>query len=218
MKRFTTLEGVAAPLMLANVDTDVIIRIERLTAEDQLQLGRYAFESLRYGLDGAENPDFVLNQPGFRAASILLAGPNFGCGSSREGAVTAIEQLGIRCVIAASFGDIFFSNCIQNGLLPIRLAEADIVTLARCATQGTRLTVDLVEQIVSAGGEVYPFEIDVHHRESLLEGLDDIGLTLKQMHAIRAWQRRDSLVRRWAWEPVALRTRLDVGIPPSIPQ
>ena len=218
MKRFTRLEGVAAPLMMANVDTDVIIRIERLTAEDQSQLGRYAFESLRYRPDGSENPDFVLNQPNFRAATILLSGPNFGCGSSREGAVTAIEQLGFRCIIAASFGDIFFNNCIQNGLLPIRLSEAEVLALVYDTRRGARLLVDLAEKCVSANGTVYPFDIDALHRESLLEGLDDISLTLKQMDAVRAWQRQDRHARRWAWKTVARDIPVSVDVPSSIPK
>lgn len=203
MEPFTTVTGRAAPLLLANVDTDVIIRVEHLTAPDQTVLGRYAFESLRYAPDGSENPGFILNQPAFRGAPILLAGPNFGCGSSREGAVTAIQQMGVRCVIAASFGDIFYSNCFQNGLLPIRLPEALVTALAGRLAADPTLTVDLERQAVIAGNEVHAFDIDPRRREALLEGLDDIGLTLKQMPAIRAFQAADRLERPWVWDPVA---------------
>lgn len=206
MEAFTTLTAPAAPLMLANIDTDVIIRIERLTAEDQSTLGRYAFEALRYKPDGSEDPEFILNRPGFRNAPILIAGANFGCGSSREAAVTAIRMLGIRCVIAPSFGDIFFGNCFQNGVLPIRLAEAEVSALARHARAGALLRVDLYDRIISVADERYPFDIDPHRRESLLEGLDDIGLTLKQMDQIRAWQMADRAVRRWVWDPIAIGT------------
>ena len=206
MEPFTTVTGRAAPLMLANVDTDVIIRIERLTASDQSTLGRYAFESLRYLPDGSENPDFVLNQAACRGAPILLGGPNFGCGSSREGAVTALQQMGFRCVIAASFGDIFYSNCFQNGLLAIRVPEADGVALPARLGKDALLTVDLERQAVIAGNELHPFDIDPRRRESLLEGLDDVGLTLKQMGAIRAFQATDRASRPWVWDPVAFDT------------
>ncbi len=203
MEPFTKLTGRAAPLLLANIDTDVIIRIEHLTAADQTVLGRYAFESLRYLPDGAENPDFVFNRPEFRGAPILLAGPNFGCGSSREGAVTAIHQMGLRCVIAPSFGDIFYGNCFQNGLLAIRLPEATVTALADRLATNSRLTIDLERQVVVAGNAMHPFEIDARRRESLLEGLDDIGLTLKQMNVIRAFQEADRASRPWAWDPLA---------------
>ena len=201
MQPFTTLTGTAAPLLLANVDTDVIIRIERLTAADTSMLGRYAFEALRYATDGSERPDFVLNQPPFRGAPILLAGPNFGCGSSREGAVFALAGMGIRCVIADGFGDIFASNCFQNGLLPICLTQTKVESLARHAALGMPVTVDLCSQTVAVAATVEPFAIDPRRRESLLEGLDDLGLTLRQMGRVRAWQSRDRHLRPWLWTP-----------------
>jgi 3-isopropylmalate/(R)-2-methylmalate dehydratase small subunit len=204
MEPFTTLTGRAAPLLLANLDTDVIIRVERLTATDQSTLGQFAFEALRYRPDGSENPEFVLNQPPFRSAPILLGGPNFGCGSSREGAVTAIQQMGVRCIIAPSFGDIFYSNCFQNGLLAIRLAEADVTALSARLAHDGELTIDLERQVVMVGNELYRFEIDRNRRESLLEGLDDIGLTLKQLDMIRAFQAADRTSRPWVWDPVAV--------------
>lgn len=202
MEPFRTLNDRAAPLMLANVDTDVIIRIERLTAPDQSVLGRYAFEALRYRADGAEDPDFILNRPAYRGASILLAGPNFGCGSSREAAVTALMGMGLRCVIAPSFGDIFFGNCFQNGLLPIRLSEDEVSALARQAMAGAIFTVDLDAQVVVANEARFPFEIDPQRRESLLAGLDDLGLTLTHLDEIRAWQTSDRQARPWVWDPV----------------
>ena len=201
MEAFTTLTGRAAPLLLANVDTDVIIRIERLTAPDQSTLGHWAFETLRYSPDGSERADFVFNQPAYRGSPILLGGTNFGCGSSREGAVTSILQMGVRCVIAPSFGDIFYANCFQNGLLAIRLPEPEV---ARLAAGRGMLTVDLERQLVVEGNQTHPFEIDPTRRDMLLTGLDDIGLTLRQMPDIRRFQADDRLRRPWAWDPVAI--------------
>jgi 3-isopropylmalate/(R)-2-methylmalate dehydratase small subunit len=203
MQAFTTLTARAAPLPQANIDTDVIIRIERLTGGDPAGLGQWAFEALRYRPDGSENPDFVLNQPVYRGASILIAGPNFGCGSSREGAVTALMGLGLRCVIAESFGDIFYSNCCQNGLLPIRLTQAEVAALAAQTAAGD-FTVDLVARRVTApDGTAFAFSIDPLRRAALIEGLDELGLTLKQMDHIRAWQAEDRRDRPWVWPAAA---------------
>jgi 3-isopropylmalate/(R)-2-methylmalate dehydratase small subunit len=178
----------------------VIVRIERLTSLSKDQLGAYALEPLRYKPDGSENPGFVFNQPAFRGAPILLAGDNFGCGSSREGAVWALMGMGVRCVIAPSYGDIFFSNCFQNGMLPIRLPAADIEALAQQCAQGTPMEVDLLQrQLTAPDGSVRPFAIDPLRREGLLHGLDDIGLTLKDDVQIRAWQQADRARRPWAW-------------------
>lgn len=202
---FTIETGMAAPLLQANIDTDVIIRIERLTQGDRLKLGDFALEALRFLPDGAENPDCPLNWPKFRGAPILLAGPNFGCGSSREGAVNALMQMGLRCVIAESFGDIFYANCFQNGLLPIRLPEGVVEGLAAQAQASDRpFTVDLAGQVVRApdGAEI-GFSIDAQRRESLLSGLDDIGLTLRDSDHIAAWQARDRLARPWVWNAQA---------------
>ena len=197
MQPFVTVTGVAAPLMQANVDTDVIIRIERLT--EGADLGHYALEALRYLPDGAPNPNCVLNQPRFRSAPILLAGRNFGCGSSREGAVTALMGMGVRCVIAPSFGDIFHANCFRNGLLPVELAEDAIEKLAAQSHDGD-FTVDLTRQVVVAPSrEVTAFSIDPLQRDALLEGLDEIGLTLKSADEINAWQNADQKSRPWVW-------------------
>lgn len=197
---FTRVEGAAIPLMRANVDTDVIIRIERMTALPSREWGRWALEPLRFRPDGSEDPDSVLNRPAFRGAPVLLAGPNFGCGSSREPAVVALQGLGIRCVIAPSFGDIFFANCFQNGLLPIRLPLPQVEALAAQADGGAAVTIDLERcQVVAPDGGTLPFAVDPTRREALLQGLDDIGLTLKDEPLIAAWQQADRLRRPWAW-------------------
>lgn len=200
MQAFTTVTGPAAPLMLANVDTDVIVRIERLTTLDRQALGPYAFEALRYRADGSEDPGFVLNQLAFRGAPLLLADANFGCGSSREGAVWALQAIGVRCVVAPSFGDIFRANCFQNGVLPIRLPAEQVQALAKQAAGGGEFTVDLQAQRLTApDGTTLPFDIDALRRESLLAGLDEIGLTLQHTDAITAWQANDRALRPWNW-------------------
>lgn len=197
---FTNITGAAVPLMRANVDTDVIIRIERLTTLGKHELGPYAFESLRYLQDGSEDPECVLNVARFRQAPVLLAAENFGCGSSREGAVWALQAIGVRCVIAPSYGDIFQSNCFQNGVLPITLPIAQTRALASQCAGGAPLTVDLRTRTVMApDGSVTSFVIDPLRRESLLFGLDDIGLTLKDDSLIREWQTTDRRHRPWAW-------------------
>ena len=206
MEAFKTLAAAAAPLMRANVDTDLIIRIERLVGSGRTGLGPHCFETLRYRPDGSDNPEFVLNKTPYRDSTILLAGPNFGCGSSREGAVWALMGAGIRCVIAPSFGDIFFSNCFQNGLLPIALPEEVVKKIADQteASQGAGQTrIDLVAQTVTLpSGETIPFTVDARKRDALIEGLDDIALTLRHKAAIEAWQAGDRATRNWAWESV----------------
>lgn len=203
MQAFTTVHGPAIPLMLDNVDTDVIVRIERLTSLPRDQLGPYAFEALRHGPDGQEDPGCVLNQPPFRAAPVLLAGRNFGCGSSREGAVWALAARGVRCVIAESFGDIFFGNCFQNGVLPIALARPALAALAAQALDGRPMRVDLDTcTLRSPEGGQQPFSIDAMRRQALLSGLDDLSRTLQRRAAIADWQTRDRLARPWIWDPV----------------
>jgi 3-isopropylmalate/(R)-2-methylmalate dehydratase small subunit len=205
MQAFTTVSGTAAPLMRDNIDTDVIIRVERLTGTTRAEMAPWAFEALRYRPDGSENPDFVLNQPPFRGAPILIAGANFGCGSSREGAVWSMMGSGLRCVIAPSFGDIFFNNCFQNGMLPVRLPADDVRRLAEaCAGGNARVTVDLRRQVVIfPHGEEVGFEIEAVRRDALLEGLDEIGQTLKLSDAIAAFQQQDHAARPWVWQPGA---------------
>jgi 3-isopropylmalate/(R)-2-methylmalate dehydratase small subunit len=203
MDRFTTLSGVAAPLMRANIDTDTIIRIERMTGATPQQMAPFLFEALRFRADGSEDPDFVLNQAPFQGAPILLAGDNFGCGSSREGAVWALKYAGIQCVIAPRFGDIFANNCFQNGLLPVVLPADQVERLAAlCAGGNARVTVDLERQVViPPQGEPMPFAIEAVRREALLQGLDEIGQTLLHDDAIAAFQARDQAARPWVWAP-----------------
>ena len=201
MQAFTTLTGTAAPLMRDNIDTDVIIRIERLTGTTKASMGAVAFEAWRFLPDGGENPDFALNRPEFRGAPILVTGANFGCGSSREGAVWALMGMGLRCVIAESFGDIFFNNCFQNGLLPIRLPAEAARRLADQCTGGAQVTVDLERQVVvfPDGGRM-TFAIEPMRRTAMLEGLDEIGLTLKHAGAIADYQAADRAARPWVWQ------------------
>ncbi|MFQ3622270.1 MAG: 3-isopropylmalate dehydratase small subunit [Acetobacteraceae bacterium] len=203
MRPFTAVTGPAAPLFRPNIDTDVILRVERLVGTTRESMGAWAFESWRFRADGSEDPDFVLNREPFRNAPILIAGPNFGCGSSREGAVWALAGRGVRAVIAPSFSDIFRTNALQNGLLPVTLPEETVARLAeqaRAAPETASVTVDLVAQTVTGpDGACHPFRIDPARREALLAGLDDIGLTLRARREIEAWQAADRARRPWVW-------------------
>ena len=201
-KPFNTLTAIAAPIMRSNIDTDVIIRIERLVGNSiRGTLGKWAFGALRYLPDGSENPEFILNREPYRQAEILVTGPNFGCGSSREGAVWSLQELGIRAVIGSSFGDIFFANCFQNGILPIIVDKATVDSLAAEieASQGAgRVGIDLEAQtITTPEGKTLRFEIDPRRREGLLQGLDEVMLTLQRDHEIRAFQDADRTARPW---------------------
>jgi len=201
-KPFNKLTAIAAPIMRSNIDTDVIIRIERLVGNSvRGSLGKWAFGSLRYLPEGAENPDFILNREPYRAAEILVTGPNFGCGSSREGAVWSLQEMGIRAIIGSGFGDIFFANCFQNGILPVVVDKAVVDSLAAdiAATQGAgRVSIDLEAQtIVSPSGKQHKFEIDPRRREGLLQGLDEVALTLQRDDEIRSFQAADRAARPW---------------------
>jgi len=200
MEQFAVLQGVAAPLLVPNIDTDVIIRIERMSQYGRGELGPWAFEVLRFAPDGTERPEFILNRPPFRDARILLAGPNFGCGSSREMAVWALQERGIGCVIAPSFGDIFFGNCLQNGVLAIRLPVGTIDKLAARILgdpANATLTVDLENQEIRGDGRVVTFDIEPLARASLLQGLDPVEVTLQREAEIAAFERRDRQNRPW---------------------
>lgn len=200
MQPFTIVSGPAVPLMRTSVDTDLIIRIERMTGPAKSELGAYALEALRYREDGSLDADCVLNRPIFRNAPILLAGENFGCGSSREAAVWALAGMGVRCVIARSFGDIFFGNCFQNGMLPIRLPQTQIDELVGLCETGQAMQIDLTRStIVAPNGKHMAFSVDPQRRDALLQGLDDIGLTLRSEVVIRAWQLKDRQRRPWVW-------------------
>jgi 3-isopropylmalate/(R)-2-methylmalate dehydratase small subunit len=202
---FRSLVGPAAALLGPNIDTDVIIRVDHLTKQRH-EVAPFAFEALRYRPDGTLDPSFPLNQPTFRHAPILLTGPNFGCGSSREPAVWAIAGLGVRCIIGSSFGDIFFANCAQNGVLVVSLPADTVADLARRCADGTPLAVDLERQIISLAAEptataqlVVGFAITASAKQSLLEGLDDVELALLDDEVIGDFQRRDRVERPWAW-------------------
>jgi 3-isopropylmalate/(R)-2-methylmalate dehydratase small subunit len=202
MQPFTTLAGIAAPLLRANIDTDILIRIERLIALAPEALGPYAFESWRYRPDRTENPDFILNREPYRRARILLAGENFGCGSSREGAVWALVGFGIRCVVAPSFGDIFFNNCFQNGVLPVRLEMRDIerIAAALAADPARAITVDLDTMTIETPlNERIAFTVDAGRRAALLAGLDEVGQTLSRDSEIADFQARDRQDRPWIY-------------------
>jgi 3-isopropylmalate/(R)-2-methylmalate dehydratase small subunit len=201
-KAFTELSAIAAPIMRGNIDTDVIIRIERLVGTSiRGTLGKWAFGSLRYLPDGSENPEFILNREPYRQAEVLITGPNFGCGSSREGAVWSLQEMGIRAIIGSGFGDIFFANCFQNGILPI-VVDKDIVDGLAAEvehTQGAgRVSIDLEEQtITSPSGKQHRFEIDPRRRAGLLNGLDEVASTLQRDAEIRAFQAADRDERPW---------------------
>ncbi|SHI22578.1 3-isopropylmalate dehydratase small subunit [Pollutimonas bauzanensis] len=200
MKAFTICEGHAAALMQDNIDTDQIIRIERIAQLARGEFAPWAFEVWRYLDDGAENPAFPLNAEPHRHARILISGDNFGCGSSREMAVWAIEEFGIRCIIAPSYGDIFFNNCLQNGLLPITLARGQVERLALAATSGAVFKVDLRACTVAAGaGGAIRFELPEAQRQSLLLGQDEIDQTLALEPRIDAFQERDRVARPWVY-------------------
>ncbi|MBU1211710.1 MAG: 3-isopropylmalate dehydratase small subunit [Alphaproteobacteria bacterium] len=200
MEKFTTLTGVAAPLPIRNVDTDMIIPKQFLKTILRSGLGKSLFFEMRYDQDGTENPDFVLNKPAYRKAQILVAGDNFGCGSSREHAPWALLDFGIRCVIAPDFADIFYNNCFQNGILPIRLPQADVDKLMDDAQRGANatLTIDLdAQEIRGPDGGVITFDIDPFRKHCLMNGLDNIGLTLEKTDKIDAYETKAAENRPW---------------------
>ena len=201
MDKFTTLTGIAAPMPLVNIDTDMIIPKQFLKTIQRSGLGKNLFDEMRYTQDGQEIPDFVLNQPAYRKAEILVAGDNFGCGSSREHAPWALLDFGIRCVISTSFADIFFNNCFKNGILPIVLPQDQVDVLMADAKKGAnaRITVDLQAQTVTTSdGQTFTFEVDPFRKHCLLNGLDDIGLTLEKAAAIDSYEQKAATLRPWA--------------------
>ena len=200
MEKFTTLRGVAAPLPMINVDTDMIIPKQFLKTLTRSGLGRHLFTEMRYHADGAEKPDFVLNREPYRRSVILVAGENFGCGSSREHAAWSLLDFGIRCVVAPSFADIFHNNCFKNGILPIVLPKAQLDALMADAEKGANaiVTIDLESrEIIRPDGEVAAFEVDTFRRHCLLNGLDDISLTLAKDDQITAFEGRRKTERPW---------------------
>lgn len=201
MEKFTKLTGVAAPLPIINIDTDMIIPKDYLKTIKRTGLGKGLFAEMRFNEDGTENPDFVLNKPAYRNAQILVAGDNFGCGSSREHAPWALLDFGIRCVISTSFADIFYNNCFKNGVLPIMVSQADLDKLMDDASRGAnaRLTVDLETMTISGpdGGSI-TFELDEFKRHCMLNGLDDIGLTMEKADSISVFETKNAESRPWA--------------------
>jgi 3-isopropylmalate/(R)-2-methylmalate dehydratase small subunit len=201
MQPFTTLTGVAAPLDIMNVDTDMIIPKQYLKTIKRTGLGTGLFSEMRYKDDGSENADFVLNKPAYRKAEILVAGDNFGCGSSREHAPWALLDYGIRCVISTSFADIFYNNCFKNGILPITVSQADLDKLMDDARRGANatMTIDLPSQeIRGPDGGVVKFEIDQFRKHCLINGLDDIGLTMEKANSIADFEKQNATTRPWA--------------------
>jgi 3-isopropylmalate/(R)-2-methylmalate dehydratase small subunit len=200
MYKFTKLSGVAAPLPHINVDTDMIIPKQFLKTIKRTGLGKHLFHEMRYDDEGEEIAHFLLNKPAYRETKILIAGENFGCGSSREHAPWALMDFGIRCIVATSFADIFYNNCFKNGILPIVLPQEDVDKLMDDAERGANavVTVDLETQTISGpDGGTISFEIDPHRRHCLLNGLDDIGLTLEKADAIDAFEARMDATAPW---------------------
>jgi 3-isopropylmalate/(R)-2-methylmalate dehydratase small subunit len=201
MEKFTKLTGIAAPMPLVNIDTDMIIPKQFLKTIQRSGLGKNLFDEMRFDREGNEVADFVLNQPAYRSAEILVAGDNFGCGSSREHAPWALLDFGIRCVISTSFADIFFNNCFKNGILPIILPQAEVDVLMADARKGAnaRVTVDLEAQTVTTSdGQSFGFAVDAHRKHCLMNGLDDIGLTLEKAAAIDSFEAKVATLRPWA--------------------
>jgi len=206
MEKFTTLTGVAAPLNSVNVDTDQIIPKQFLKTIKREGLGQNLFNDLRFNPDGSEKPDFVLNQPAYRQAKVLVAGDNFGCGSSREHAPWALLDFGIRCVISTSFADIFYNNCFKNGILPIKVSPEDLEKLFDDAERGANatLTIDLeAQEIRGPDGGVLTFEIDAFRKHCLLNGLDDIGQTMQKSAGIDDFEQRQKVGQPWLYAEAA---------------
>jgi 3-isopropylmalate/(R)-2-methylmalate dehydratase small subunit len=201
MEKFTTLSGVAAPMPIINVDTDMIIPKDYLKTIKRTGLGTGLFSEMRYLDNGSDNPDFVLNKPAYRNARIIVAGDNFGCGSSREHAPWALLDFGIRCVISTSFADIFYNNCFKNGILPVVVSQEDLDKLMDDAERGANatLTVDLeAQEIRGPDGGVVEFDVDSFKKHCLLNGLDDIGLTMEKAPKIGQYEARLTETRPWA--------------------
>ncbi len=201
MKKFNSVTSVAAPLPLINIDTDMIIPKQFLKTIKRTGLGKNLFHEMRYDLSENEIADFILNKPAYRNSKILVAGDNFGCGSSREHAPWALSDFGISCVIAPSFADIFFNNCFKNGILPVILSSESVEELMQFSTEETNsITIDLPKQEVRAANKIYKFEVDQFRKHCLIEGLDDIGLTLQKNDKIIEFESRNKQVTPWLYE------------------
>lgn len=200
MEKFEKLTAIAAPMPLINIDTDMIIPKQFLKTIKRSGLGVNAFHEMRYDLDGNENPDFVLNNEAYKGANILVAGDNFGCGSSREHAPWALLDFGIRCVISTNFADIFYNNCFKNGILPVVVSEDELQLLMKDAEKGSnaRMVVDLEnQQIETSDGEVIAFDLDQHRKHCLINGLDDIGLSMEKIASVDAFEAQMAQSAPW---------------------
>ncbi|UWQ33260.1 3-isopropylmalate dehydratase small subunit [Leisingera sp. M527] len=200
MEKFQKLQGIAAPMPLVNIDTDMIIPKVFLKSIQRTGFGKNLFDEMRFNRDGTEIEDFVLNKPQYRKAEILVAGDNFGCGSSREHAPWAIADFGIKCIVSTSFADIFFNNSFKNGILPIVLPQEQVDILMADAEKGAnaRMTVDLeAQEITTSDGEVIAFEVDAFKKHCLLNGLDDIGLTMEKADSIKTFEDKTAQARPW---------------------
>ena len=200
MEKFEKLTAIAAPMPLINIDTDMIIPKQFLKTIKRSGLGVNAFHEMRYDLDGNENPDFVLNNEAYKGANILVAGDNFGCGSSREHAPWALLDFGIRCVISTSFADIFYNNCFKNGILPVVVSEDELQLLMKDAEKGSnaRMIVDLEnQQIETSDGVVISFDVDQHRKHCLMNGLDDIGLSMEKIASVDAFEAQMAQSAPW---------------------
>jgi 3-isopropylmalate/(R)-2-methylmalate dehydratase small subunit len=201
MQSFTTFTSVAAPLPITNIDTDMIIPKQFLKTIKRTGLGVNLFDEMRYTIDGKEIPEFILNQPAYRKSGILIAGENFGCGSSREHAPWSLLDFGVRSIIAPSFADIFYNNCFKNGILPIVLPKEQVDELMQHAA-GTQVpvTIDLPAQKITAGNKIFSFDVEPFRKKCLLEGLDDIGLTLQKVDKIGFFESKNKLNQRWLYK------------------
>lgn len=200
MEKFEKLTAIAAPMPLINIDTDMIIPKQFLKTIKRSGLGVSAFHEMRYHLDGSDNPDFILNKEAYQGVNILVAGDNFGCGSSREHAPWALLDFGIRCVISTSFADIFYNNCFKNGILPVIVTEDELLLLMKDAEKGSnaRMVIDLEKQhIQTSDGDVINFDVDQHRKHCLINGLDDIGLTLEKVTSIDAFETQMAQSTPW---------------------
>jgi 3-isopropylmalate/(R)-2-methylmalate dehydratase small subunit len=200
MEKFEKMTAIAAPMPLINIDTDMIIPKQFLKTIKRSGLGVSAFHEMRYQMDGTENPDFVLNQDAYRNANILVAGDNFGCGSSREHAPWALLDFGVRCIISTSFADIFYNNCFKNGILPVIVTDEELNLLMQDAEKGSnaRMVIDLESQLIeTSDGQVINFDIDQHRKHCLINGLDDIGLTMEKAASIDLFEKQISTHTPW---------------------
>ena len=200
MEKFKQMTAIAAPMPLINIDTDMIIPKQFLKTIKRSGLGVSAFHEMRYQVDGTENPDFVLNQDAYRNANILVAGDNFGCGSSREHAPWALLDFGVRCVISTSFADIFYNNCFKNGILPVIVTDKELNVLMQDAEKGSnaRMVIDLESQLIeTSDGKVINFNVDQHRKHCLINGLDDIGLTMEKAASIDMFEKHMATNAPW---------------------